>query len=94
MGVFRDFLKRSVVGRPLPIFASDPLSSVAYATQEILLVLSVGGTAYLYLTPYLAAAVVLLLTIVVASYASSSTPTRLAEATTRSPTRTSGRWLG
>ena len=27
----------------LPIFASDPLSSVAYATQEILLVLTVAA---------------------------------------------------
>ena len=35
----------------LPIFASDALSSVAYATQEILLVLTVGGTAFLFLTP-------------------------------------------
>jgi amino acid transporter len=77
-------LKRLVVGRPfrsdrlghtllpkriaLPIFASDPLSSVAYATQEILLILTLGGLAYLYLTPWLAAAVVLLLTVVVLSY--------------------------
>lgn len=52
----------------LPIFASDPLSSVTYATQEILLFLTLGGLAFLYLTPYLAAAVVLLLTVVVASY--------------------------
>ncbi len=52
----------------LPIFASDPLSSVAYATQEVLVVLTLGGLAYLYLTPYLAGAVVLLLTIVVLSY--------------------------
>ena len=28
----------------LPVFASDPLSSVAYATEEILLVLTLGGT--------------------------------------------------
>ncbi len=52
----------------LPIFASDPLSSVAYATQEILLVLTVGGTAFLYLAPWVAAAVVVLLVAVVASY--------------------------
>ncbi len=52
-------LKRLVIGRAmrseelrrcskrlaLPIFASDPLSSVAYATQEILLVLTLGGLA-------------------------------------------------
>src|SRR6059058_257507 len=52
----------------LPIFASDPLSSVAYATQEILLVLTLGGTAFLYLAPWVAAAVVVLLTVVVLSY--------------------------
>ncbi|MFC9327613.1 APC family permease [Kitasatospora sp. NPDC057015] len=52
----------------LPIFASDPLSSVAYATQEILLVLTVGGTAFLYLTPWIAACVVALMVVVVASY--------------------------
>ena len=40
----------------LPIFASDALSSVAYATQEILLVLTVGGTAFLYLAPWVALA--------------------------------------
>ena len=52
----------------LPIFASDALSSVAYATQEILIVLTLGGTAYLYLAPWLAAAVVVLLVTVVLSY--------------------------
>ena len=52
----------------LPIFASDPLSSVTYATQELLVVLTLGGLAYLYLTPYLAAGVVVLLTVVVLSY--------------------------
>lgn len=51
----------------LPIFASDPLSSVAYATQEILVVLSLAGLAYYSFTPYAAAAVVLLLTVVVIS---------------------------
>jgi amino acid transporter len=77
-------LKRLVVGRPfrsdklghqllpkriaLPIFASDPLSSVAYATQEILLVLALGGVAFLHLTPWVGLAVVALLTVVVLSY--------------------------
>src|SRR5512143_1664769 len=77
-------LKRLLVGRPfrsdrishtllpnriaLAIFASDPLSSVAYATQEILLVLTLGGLTYLYLAPWIAAAVVLLLAVVVLSY--------------------------
>jgi amino acid transporter len=77
-------LKRVLVGRPidtadaahtllpkrlaLPVFSSDPLSSVAYATQEILLVLSLGGLAFVHLTPYLAAGVVLLLVVVTLSY--------------------------
>ncbi|WP_349259801.1 APC family permease [Jatrophihabitans sp.] len=52
----------------LPIFASDALSSVAYATQEILLVLTVGGTAFLYLAPGVAVAVVVLMGAVVMSY--------------------------
>ena len=52
----------------LPIFASDALSSVAYATQEILLVLAFGGTAYLFLTPWVATAVIVLMIAVVASY--------------------------
>ncbi|MDP9094905.1 MAG: APC family permease [Actinomycetota bacterium] len=52
----------------LPIFASDALSSVAYATQEILLVLTLGGTAFLYLAPWVAGAVVVLMATVVASY--------------------------
>ncbi|MEU8582051.1 APC family permease [Streptomyces abikoensis] len=52
----------------LPIFASDPLSSVAYATQEILLVLTLGGMAYLHFTPWIAAAVVALMAVVVLSY--------------------------
>ena len=76
--------KRVVVGRPLdsdaaghatlpkrlalPIFCSDPLSSVAYATQEILLVLAIGGAAALTLTPWVGLAVVFLLVVVVASY--------------------------
>ena len=52
----------------LPIFTSDPLSSVAYATQEILLVLTIGGLAYLWLTLWIAPAVVLLTVVVVVSY--------------------------
>ncbi len=52
----------------LPVFASDPLSSVAYATESILKVLTVGGLAYLYLAPWVALAVVVLLVVVVLSY--------------------------
>jgi amino acid transporter len=76
--------KRLLVGRPLrserlgktllpkrlalPVFCSDPLSSNAYATEEILLMLSLGGLALLPLTPWIAAVVVALLVVVVASY--------------------------
>jgi amino acid transporter len=79
-----DTPKRIVVGRPLrsdrlgetllpkrlalPIFCSDPLSSVAYATEQIVLVLGLGGIALLHLTPWVAVGVVALLVIVVASY--------------------------
>ena len=52
----------------MPVFCSDPLSSVAYATEQILLVLGLGGLALLHLTPWVAAGVVALLVIVVASY--------------------------
>jgi amino acid transporter len=52
----------------LPVFASDPLSSVAYATQEILLILTLGGLTYLYLAPWIALAIVALLAVVVVSY--------------------------
>ncbi len=77
-------LKRLVIGNPisteraghtllpkrlaLPIFASDALSSVAYATQEILLVLTLAGVSYLYLAPWVALAVAILMGAVVASY--------------------------
>ncbi|HET7396933.1 MAG TPA: APC family permease [Intrasporangium sp.] len=52
----------------LPVFCSDPLSSNAYATEEILLMLSLGGLSLLYLAPWVAGAVVVLLVIVVLSY--------------------------
>jgi amino acid transporter len=52
----------------LPVFASDALSSVAYATEEILLVLSAGGIALIAYTPWIALAVGVLMLVVVASY--------------------------
>lgn len=76
--------KRLLVGRPLstaslgdtllpkrlalPVFCSDALSSNAYATEEILLVLSIGGVSLLYLTPWIAGVVIVLLLVVIASY--------------------------
>ncbi|MFV0372933.1 APC family permease [Microbacterium sp.] len=78
------FVKRILIGDPLtsakldeqalpkrmalPIFASDALSSVAYAPQELVMILLIGGTAFLAFTPWIAAAVVALLIIVVTSY--------------------------
>src|SRR4051812_30999084 len=52
----------------LPVFCSDPLSSNAYATEEILRALSLGGLALLFLAPWVALAVGVLLAVVVASY--------------------------
>jgi amino acid transporter len=52
----------------LPVFCSDPLSSNAYATEEILLGLSLGGMALLHLAPEVALVVILLLGVVVLSY--------------------------
>src|SRR5262249_39300531 len=79
-----DIVKRLAVGRPmrsaqlgeqllpkkiaLPVFASDALSSVAYATEEILLVLSLGGLTFIHYTWYAAAGVAFLMLVVVASY--------------------------
>src|SRR6201984_1994669 len=76
--------KRLLLGRPmrsdrlghtllpkriaLPVFASDALSSVADSTEEILIVLSVGGLAFIHYTPYIALAVGVLMLVVVASY--------------------------
>ncbi len=52
----------------LPVFASDPLSSVAYAPGEVLLVLSVAGASAYHFSPWITAAVVVLMFTVVASY--------------------------
>src|SRR6188472_4036398 len=77
-------LKRLLVGRPIPshlahherlsrvtglaVLSSDPLSSVAYATEEILRVLVVAGPAALALASPLAGIIALILAIVVFSY--------------------------
>ncbi|WP_406185315.1 APC family permease [Streptomyces sp. NBC_01006] len=52
----------------LPVFASDPLSSVAYAPGEVLLVLSIAGVSAYRFSPWIAVAVVVLMFTVVASY--------------------------
>ncbi len=52
----------------LPVFASDAMSSVAYAPEEIFLVLSVAGLAAYSMAPWIALAVAAVLLVVVSSY--------------------------
>src|SRR3989449_7310650 len=77
-------LKRLFLGTPLPaaqprherlakttalaVFASDALSSVAYATEEILLVLILAGSVALSYSLPIAVAIAVLIAIVVSSY--------------------------
>ena len=77
-------VKRVLVGRPfrndrlahtllpkriaLPIFASDALSSVAYAPDEILLTLALAGVSAVAISPWVGLAVMVVLLTVVASY--------------------------
>ncbi len=79
-----DLLKRMLVGRALrsaqlheqllpkrialPVFASDALSSVAYAPQEILVILSLAGVSFYAYSPWIALAVIVVMLTVVASY--------------------------
>ncbi|MCA2216102.1 APC family permease [Jidongwangia harbinensis] len=76
--------KRLLLGRPfrsdrlqhtllpkriaLPVFASDALSSVAYAPDEILLTLSIAGAAAYMYSPWVTLAVAVVMITVVASY--------------------------
>ncbi|MFF5937314.1 APC family permease [Streptomyces sp. NPDC012508] len=84
MSKLTDLPKRILIGRALrsdklgetllpkrialPVFASDPLSSVAYAPGEVLLVLSIAGLSAYHFSPWIALAVVVLMFTVVASY--------------------------
>ncbi|HEV2089065.1 MAG TPA: APC family permease, partial [Cryptosporangiaceae bacterium] len=52
----------------LPVFASNPVSSVAYAPEEILLTLSIAGAASYVLSPWIGLAVVVVMMTVIASY--------------------------
>lgn len=52
----------------LPLFASDNISSVAYATEEILRMLALAGTAYLNYVIWISLAIVALVVVVVFSY--------------------------
>ncbi|MEU1393714.1 MULTISPECIES: APC family permease [unclassified Nonomuraea] len=76
--------KRALVGRPLrtkhlerqllpkrlalPVFCSDPISSVAYATEQIIMALTLGGLALLHVTGWIALAIVAMLIIIIVSY--------------------------
>ncbi|RZQ63064.1 APC family permease [Amycolatopsis suaedae] len=84
MSKFATAVKRLLLGRPfrsdrlahtllpkriaLPVFASDALSSVAYAPEEIFLTLSVAGLASFTMSPWIGLAVVVVMLAVVASY--------------------------
>jgi amino acid transporter len=79
-----DLLKRALVGRPmasaklehqllpktlaLPVFSSDPLSSVAYATEEMMLVLATAGIVGLSFMLPLGLVIAVILLVVVTSY--------------------------
>ncbi|MCB0917002.1 MAG: APC family permease [Actinobacteria bacterium] len=52
----------------LPVFASDALSSNAYATQEMLVVLALGGASLFAYGPWIALLIVIVFVIVVSSY--------------------------
>jgi amino acid transporter len=64
-------LSHQTVGKPvgLAVFASDALSSTAYATEEILIILALaGGAAFLHLSIPIAIAIALLIAVVTVSY--------------------------
>jgi amino acid transporter len=77
-------LRQLILGSPLPseaakherlsnpkalaVFSSDALSSVAYATEEILLVLMIAGTQALRISDWISLSIVGLLAIVASSY--------------------------
>ncbi|MEP7378404.1 MAG: APC family permease [Chloroflexota bacterium] len=60
--------ERLSVATGLPVFASDNISSSAYATEEIMRVLAVAGVGALFLTLPITIGVVIVLAIVVTSY--------------------------
>src|SRR6185503_11678148 len=82
-GLYSQF-KRFIVGKPIPshlahherlsrvtglaVLSSDPLSSVAYATEEILRVLILVGPGALWMVSPIAGVIAAILAIVVFSY--------------------------
>ena len=97
--------KRLLLGRPfrsdtlshtllskrlaLPVFASDAMSSVAYAPQEIFLTLSVSGLAAYAYAPWIGVVVALVMLVVVTSYRQNVHAYPPGEGITRSPRSTS-----
>lgn len=77
-------LRRALVGKPLhneraagtvlskgtalPVFASDALSSVAYAPDEIVLTLALAGFSAIVVSPWVGLAVLVVLAVVITAY--------------------------
>jgi len=78
------FVRRALVGKPihneraagtvlskgtaLPVFASDALSSVAYAPDEIVLTLALAGSAAIAVSPWVGLVVLVVLAVVITAY--------------------------
>ncbi|MEV5502417.1 APC family permease, partial [Nonomuraea fuscirosea] len=83
-GPVAEWAKRILIGRPLkskslaaqllpkrlalPVFCSDPISSVAYATEQIIMALTLGGLALLHLTGWIGLSIMLVLVVIIVSY--------------------------
>jgi amino acid transporter len=68
LSIHEEITERLSKAKALAIFSSDPISSSAYATEEILRVLVLAGTGALLLSLPIAAAIALLLAVVSTSY--------------------------
>jgi amino acid transporter len=68
LSIHDEITERLPKKKALAIFSSDPISSSAYATEEILRVLVVAGVGALFLSLPIAAAIALMLAIVSTSY--------------------------
>jgi amino acid transporter len=68
LSIHEEIEERLPKKKALAIFSSDPISSSAYATEEILRVLVVAGAGFLFLSLPIAAAIALLLAVVSTSY--------------------------
>jgi amino acid transporter len=68
LSIHEEIEERLPKTKALAIFSSDPISSSAYATEEILRVLVLAGAGFLFLSLPVAAAIALLLAVVSTSY--------------------------